>query len=105
WHELRNTERAGIGALNGARVGLELARQQQELRQLLAEEVGAARIGEAEREQGVERRVLAAVRAVARFDPDDRHDQLGRHAVTALGARERVPVLLPVAGPEPYAFL
>ncbi|MNZ92525.1 hypothetical protein D3C78_1115520 [compost metagenome] len=94
-HELRQAHGAGVGALEGQRVDLLLAGQQEELAQLLAEEVGARRIVEAEGGQRVDHPPVAGVAAEEGFHADDRHDHLRRHPVLALGTRQRLGMLVP----------
>jgi hypothetical protein len=50
-HELRQAHRPGVGALEGQRVDLLFAGQQQEFAQFLAEEFGTGRVIEAQGRQ------------------------------------------------------
>ncbi|MNP15834.1 hypothetical protein D3C76_1082060 [compost metagenome] len=94
-HELRQAHGAGIGAGQAERVDLLLAGQQEELLELLAEEVGARRIVEAEGGQRVHHPEATGIAAEEGLDANDRDYVLRRHAVFLLGARQHFGVLVP----------
>src|SRR5215470_19207152 len=66
-----------------------LARQQQELLELAAEEFRATRIVESERGQRIEHAIRPGVPSVIRLDADDRHYDFRRNAEFVLGASKR----------------
>ncbi|MCY1547028.1 hypothetical protein D9M68_830610 [compost metagenome] len=95
WHELRQAHGAGVGAFQAERVDLFLARQHEELAQLLAEERRTRRIVEGQRRQRIDYAVAAGVAAIEGLHADDRDDHLGRHAVLLFGTFQRLFVLTP----------
>ena len=96
WHELAPAHRAGVAAGQGADVEAGFLFQREQLRQLAAEErlaavlavglgrLAGARVGERERIQRIDHRVLAGVGAEAGFDADDGHDDFSRYACLRL---------------------
>ena len=106
-HELAPAHRAGVRALHRHRIQAVLARQDQELAQLLAEEGAAvARAGrqrrgvvEAQRRQRVQHAEAAHDPAVEGLHADHRRDHFRRHAIGRLRARERRLVRRPEGQP------
>ena len=82
--ELRHAHGAGIGAAGGAGIDPLLAREQQEVLELAAEECRARRVLEGQRGERVQHRVATLVAAVIGLDAEDRGDDLRRHAVARL---------------------
>jgi len=103
-HELAQAHGAGVAAARLVRVDAGTVHQAQELLQLALEEgapLGGARVGVGEVEgqggQRVDDTVAAHVPAVQGLHADDADDDLGRHAVLRLGARQGLGVVLPEA--------
>mmetsp|Transcript_41232 Transcript_41232/g.96507 ORF Transcript_41232/g.96507 Transcript_41232/m.96507 type:complete len:418 (+) Transcript_41232:404-1657(+) len=105
-HELRQAQRAGIAAAHLGGVQPVVAAEPQELGQLAPEKglaLGGARVlgGEVEGQRGqrVQHLEAAGDAAIKGLDAEDADDDLGRHAVLALGPGQRGFVL----GPEGQA--
>src|SRR5690606_2742336 len=77
----------------GQRVNLFLARQQEKLSELLAEERLTWRVIETQRRQRIDDTIVAGVAAVEGFYTNNRNDHFGRHAVGRFGAGKRIFVL------------
>ena len=99
-HELRDADRPRIGAAHGEYVDPGLAREQQVIFQLAAEEFGARRIIERQRGERIDDAPPPDVAAVEGLDADDRNDHLFGNSVFAAGARERRAVHAPEIKPR-----
>src|SRR3569623_1038195 len=93
--ELRLAEGAGVGAFHVERIDALLAGQNQVLLELAAKEFGAGRVVEGQRRERIDDAIFALVSPVAGLDADDGGDDLGRHAVSSLGALQSVDMALP----------
>ena len=100
-YELAVAHGTGIGALHRAHRAAFLARQEQELGQFVAEEVGPGRVVERQGREGVEHPMGAHDPAKAGFDADDGHDVFRRHRKALLGGAQRRLVF----GPEGNALI
>ena len=103
-HELAQAPGAGVAAARLEGVGAAALRHAQKLLQLAAKvgtALGRARVGvwkiKGQCGQRVQHADVAHVAAVQRFHANDADDDFCRHAIFALGARQRRPVLLPKA--------
>ena len=80
-HELQRSHGAGIGTADAQRIEFFLARQQQELGQLLAEIAGARRVVERQGRERVDDAVTAGDAPVARLDTEHGDQVLRRYLV------------------------
>ena len=103
-HELRDADRAGIRALHRKDVEAVVARKQQVLLELAAEEARARRIVEGERGEGVDHAEATGVAAVVGLDADDGDHEFRRHAEIALGAPQAVRLARQKASPAAMRF-
>ncbi len=101
--ELRNADRAGVGAEHGGRIDLRIARPHQVVFEILAEgrltirAIGGIRVVEGERGQRVEHTEVAHEAPVDRLHADDADDHFRRHAEFFIGALQRGLVGAPEA--------
>ncbi|MNM47204.1 hypothetical protein D3C81_581670 [compost metagenome] len=100
-HELGQADGARVGAEQGQRIDAILAREQQRVFQFALEKFHACRarrafrIGKCQGGQRVEHAEASCVAAIHGFHADDADDDLGRHAILAFGALQRLRIFFP----------
>ena len=94
---MRDADGAGERALDGERVEVVLAGEEQELLQFGAEEFGARRILERQRGQRLKHAEAAGIAAVFGFDADDGDDDFRRYAIERTGLDQLPLVFQPEA--------
>ena len=93
-HELRYADGAGVRTLLAQHVDGLLPAMQQVIFQFAAKIIGARRVVEGQRRQGIDDAEAAHVAAIHRFHPDDGDNDLLGHAIDLRGTLQRLGVLL-----------